>query len=112
MKHLSYGEIRKQLLSGKLTCVSLVESYLSAIEKNKHLNAFIEVFATTALEKAREADATIQQNKPGKLVGCVIAIKDNICYKNHKVSASSHILEGFESQFTSTALQRLLNEGA
>lgn len=112
MKHLSYGEIRNQLISGKISCVSLVQQYLGAIEKNKHLNAFIEVFEKTALETAAAVDLTIKNNKPGKLAGCVIAIKDNICYKGHKVSASSHILEGFESQFTATCLQRLLHEGA
>ena len=42
----------------------------------------------------------------------VIAIKDNICYKDHKVGAASKILDGFESQFTATALQRLLDEDA
>jgi aspartyl-tRNA(Asn)/glutamyl-tRNA(Gln) amidotransferase subunit A len=42
----------------------------------------------------------------------VVGIKDNICYKDHQVSASSTILEGFESLYTATALQRLLDEDA
>jgi aspartyl-tRNA(Asn)/glutamyl-tRNA(Gln) amidotransferase subunit A len=42
----------------------------------------------------------------------VIGLKDNLCYKNHKVSASSKILEGFESIYTATAVQRLLDEDA
>jgi aspartyl-tRNA(Asn)/glutamyl-tRNA(Gln) amidotransferase subunit A len=112
MKSLSYGEIRTQLISGKISCVSLVNNYLLAIEKNRHLNAFIEVFEKSALQTAAQTDATIKAGKPGRLAGCVIAIKDNICYKAHKVSASSHMLNGFESLFTATCLQRLLNEGA
>src|SRR5690606_36137748 len=39
-------------------------------------------------------------------------LKDNICYKGHKVSASSKILEGFESLFSATVTERLLDEGA
>ena len=42
----------------------------------------------------------------------VIGIKDNLCYKDHKVSASSKILDGFVSLFTATAVERLLNEDA
>jgi len=46
------------------------------------------------------------------LAGMVIGIKDNLCYEGHKVSAASKILEGFESLFTGTAVQRLLDEDA
>ena len=42
----------------------------------------------------------------------VIALKDNICYKEHRVSASSKILEGFESLFSATVVDRLLKEDA
>jgi aspartyl-tRNA(Asn)/glutamyl-tRNA(Gln) amidotransferase subunit A len=40
----------------------------------------------------------------------VIAIKDNMAYKGHKVSAASKILEGFESLYHATVVERLLNE--
>jgi aspartyl-tRNA(Asn)/glutamyl-tRNA(Gln) amidotransferase subunit A len=42
----------------------------------------------------------------------VIGLKDNICYKGHKVSASSKILEGFTSLYNSTVVDRLLAEDA
>ena len=42
----------------------------------------------------------------------VIGIKDNICYKGHKVSAASKILENFESLFNATVIERLLAEDA
>ncbi|RYE13367.1 MAG: Asp-tRNA(Asn)/Glu-tRNA(Gln) amidotransferase subunit GatA, partial [Sphingobacteriales bacterium] len=48
----------------------------------------------------------------GKLAGMVIAIKDNICYKGHEVTASSKILTGFKSIFSSTVVERLLAEDA
>ncbi len=41
-----------------------------------------------------------------------MGIKDNLCYKGHKVSASSKILEGFESLYSATVVERLLNEDA
>jgi hypothetical protein len=42
----------------------------------------------------------------------VIGLKDNICYKDHKVSASSKILEGFTSVYSSTVVERLIAEDA
>ena len=42
----------------------------------------------------------------------VIGIKDNICYKNHKVGAASKMLDGFESLYNATVVERLLAEDA
>lgn len=103
----------KQLLSGNTTCVSTVTEYLEKINLNQHLNAFIEVFAAEALEKAALLDAKQQTGQSfGKLHGVVIGIKDVLCYKDHKVTAASKILEGFISVYNATAIQRLLDEDA
>ena len=94
----------------KLT--NIVEFYLKNIEEKKSLNIYLEVFATEALEKANLIQAKIDNGTAGKLAGMVIALKDNICYQNHKVSASSKILENFESLFSATVVERLLTEDA
>ena len=51
-------------------------------------------------------------NPTGKLHGVVIGIKRFICYKDHKLSASSNILKGFISIYSATAVERLLAEEA
>jgi len=49
--------------------------------------AFTEVYAEEALAKAAELDEKRKSGKAiGKLHGVVIAIKDVICYKGHKVN--------------------------
>jgi len=108
----SLNGIRNGLQSGKITVVSLVKNCLAQIKLNAHLNAFNEVFKQEALARAKEVDLRLQQGAAGKLAGMVIAIKDNICYKGHKVSASSKILEGFTSIYSSTIVERLLAEDA
>jgi aspartyl-tRNA(Asn)/glutamyl-tRNA(Gln) amidotransferase subunit A len=108
----SLAEIKKDLSAGKTTCHSLVQGYLANIEKNKHLNAFLEVWGDEALARAKAIDEKIKNGKAGKLAGMVIGIKDNICYKGHKVSVASKILEGFESLYSATAVERLLAEDA
>ena len=110
--YTSLKEIKSELASGEITVEKLVKGYLDKITLNAHLNAFNEVFAQEALICAKKVDTRIKQGVAGKLAGMVIAIKDNICYKGHKVNASSKILENFTSIYSSTVVERLLAEDA
>jgi len=105
-------EIKGGLQSGEVTVEKLVKYYLQNIKVNAHLNAFNEVFDEEALASAKNIDARIQSGNAGKLAGMVIGIKDNICYKDHQVSASSKILDDFVSIYSSTIVERLLAEDA
>ena len=107
----TFAEVKSTLSSGK-SVVDVVEYYLTNIEKQTELNAFLEVFEKSAREQAIRVDEKIREGKAGRLAGMVIGLKDNLCYKDHKVSSSSKILEGFESLYTGTAVQRLLDEDA
>jgi aspartyl-tRNA(Asn)/glutamyl-tRNA(Gln) amidotransferase subunit A len=110
--YTSLSEIKSEITSGQTTVEKLVKGYLNTIAVNARLNAFNEVFDQEALARAKEIDLRIQQGVAGKLAGMVIAIKDNICYKGHKVSASSKILADFTSIYSSTIVERLLAEDA
>jgi aspartyl-tRNA(Asn)/glutamyl-tRNA(Gln) amidotransferase subunit A len=99
----SFKQTSAALNNAETTCVNIVENYLATIsEKNAEINAFVEVFAEEALEKAKIIDQKISDGTAGKLAGMVIGVKDNICIKNHKLTASSKILDGFESLFNAT----------
>lgn len=112
MFHSLY-QIQALLREGKITCVELVNHYLKKIKEHQRLNAFLEVFEEEALTRAKEIDLKIKNSFPlGKLAGAVIGIKDTICYRDHRVSASSKILENFISLYHSTAVERLLGEDA
>ncbi|MDN5287321.1 MAG: gatA [Mucilaginibacter sp.] len=108
----SLSEIRSGLQRAEITVEGLVKGYLDQIKKNAHLNAFNEVFEQEALINAKNIDNRLKDGTAGKLAGMVIAIKDNICYKGHKVSASSKILTGFTSIYSSTIVERLLAQDA
>ena len=109
----SIKEYHSFLASNPTGCTVAVKHYLTKIEENKHLNAYLEVFEADALQQAAQLDAERQAGKPlGKLHGVVIALKDVICYKGHKVGASSKILDGFMSIYNATATEKLLAEGA
>ena len=108
----SLREIQQQLKSGTTTCSQLVASCLHNIDSNSHLNAFLEVYREEALEKAQLLDKKIANGTAGRLAGLVVGLKDMLCYQDHALQAGSKILEGFESQFNGTAVQRLLVEDA
>lgn len=105
-------QIRQDIATGNLSLKDLVAGYLQNIEAKKHLNAFLEVFADEARASAADIDAKIKAGTGGRLAGMVIGLKDNICYKGHHLSASSRILEGFTSLYSSTVVERLLQEDA
>lgn len=112
MNHTSLLDLQHDLKTGTTTCQQVVEHYLLNIHNNKHLNAFLEVYEAEALERAAAIDHKFKTQSQGKLAGLVIGIKDNIAYENHPVSASSKILQGFNSLYSSTVVERLLAEDA
>ncbi len=105
-------QLQYDLQSGLISCKALVEQTISDIQKKKQLNAFLEVFEKSALEQAEKIDKKIKLGAAGRLAGVIVGLKDNICYKGHKVSASSKILEGFESLYSATVVEKLLAEDA
>ncbi|MGB3008165.1 MAG: Asp-tRNA(Asn)/Glu-tRNA(Gln) amidotransferase subunit GatA [Chitinophagaceae bacterium] len=109
----SIEQYHAQLQEGNVTCVQTVEHYLQKITAAPQLNAYIDVFTTEALQKAKQLDDERKAgNFYGKLHGVVIGLKDVICYQGHKISASSAILKNFTSLYSATAVERLLAEGA
>lgn len=109
----SLSEVQADLRAGVVSCRQLVTYYLENIkEKNPDLNAFLAVYDEEARQRAEEIDQKIAAGIAGRLAGMVIGIKDVLCYKDHGLQAGSKILDGFVSQFTATAVQRILDEDA
>lgn len=113
-KYTTLTQIRTDLTAGKTTLVALTEYYLQRISETEELNIYLEVYAEEALAKAADLDKKFKENPAsvGKMYGAVISIKDVLCYANHKVTGGSKILEGFESLFSATAIERCLAEDA
>jgi len=106
---LSIQQLQTDLKSGQIRSSELVQQIISEIKRKSHLNAFLETFETSALQQAKAVDEKIASGTPlGKLAGVIVGLKDNICYKSHKVSASSKILESFESLYSATVVEKLL----
>lgn len=109
----SVREYHNAIKNGRITCVEAVSFCLKKISATAQLNAWLEVFEAEALERAETLDKARRDGEAiGRLHGVIVGLKDVICFKGHKVSASSRILEDFTSLYDATATRRLLEEGA
>lgn len=105
-------ETASKIKSGEFTAREVVDAYLENIQKNISKNAILEVFEDAVL-KADEIDKKIKNGeKVGRLAGVPIVIKDNLLYKGKKASCGSRFMKDFVSPYTSTVVQKLLDEDA
>jgi aspartyl-tRNA(Asn)/glutamyl-tRNA(Gln) amidotransferase subunit A len=109
---LTIAELRDGLKQGRFSAIELTKAYLAAMEKNRHLNAFIVETPDMALTQAALADAKLQKGEGRPLEGIPLGIKDLFCTKGVQTTAGSHILEGFKPPYESTVSQNLLDAGA
>lgn len=98
----------------EITAVSLVQNALEKAHKfqeTHHIFTFLNDVG--AIKKAAEIDERI---KKGENVGCLAgvpyALKDNFLSPEGETTASAHILQGFTSPVTATAVEKLEKEGA
>ena len=95
--YATFRELQNDLQHGTISCYELVQHHLNNIKNKAHLNAFLSVFETEALERAVAVDKKIKEGKAGKLAGLVVGIKDVLAYKDHPLQGSSRVLDGFIS---------------
>ena len=109
----SIQDYHKALREGTASCEEAVLYYLKAIDQQKDLNAFTNVYGEEALETARRLDQQRKTGRPmGRLHGVVIGIKDVIAYKDHPLSAASNILRNYTSLYNATVVDKMLAEEA
>ncbi|MBI5022638.1 MAG: Asp-tRNA(Asn)/Glu-tRNA(Gln) amidotransferase subunit GatA [Candidatus Magasanikbacteria bacterium] len=110
----SITSIHNLIMKKQLSCQELVKSYLDKIKKDDgKIHAFLEVWSDEVMAKAKKVDAKIaKKEKIGLLEGILIALKDNLLYKNHLASSGSKILEKYIASYSATAVKKLEDVGA
>jgi len=111
---MTISQIITAITSGTKTAEEITRYYLAQIaQKNPQINAFVEVFEQDALAQAKAVDAKkARGEKLGVLAGVPVAIKDNILYQGHKATCCSRMLENYTAAYTSTVVQKLLEQDA
>ena len=102
-----------KIANKKVSAVRLVKDALKKAHEFEDYNIFTFLNDEAALKKAEEIDKKIANGeKVGKLVGVPYALKDNFLSPEGETTASAHILQGFSSPITATAVEKLEKEGA
>lgn len=105
-------ELRDGIASGKMSSEEIVRFFIKQCEDKKDLNAMIEIFYD-AIDRAKEIDVKVsKKERLGTLAGVPVAIKDNILYKDKKMSCASKFLEDFVAPYSATIVEKLLAEDA
>ena len=97
--------------------MSAVEACKAALERSHSLdaslNAFNHIADERALDRATQIDRARAAGSPlGALAGVPIALKDNMCVRGMRTTASSKILERFVPPYDATVVRRLEGAGA
>lgn len=106
-------DYHKALQNGQTTCVEAVRFFVQSIQRDQHLNAWIDVYEAEALARAASLDQSRLAGEPtGSLHGVVIGLKDVIAYTDHSLTAASGMLQPFTAIYNATVVERLLHAGA
>jgi len=110
---MTIREIREAIRSGRQSAVEICRDTLARIDTlNPQLNAFNTLAAERALARAGAIDRDRDRWRDAPLAGVPIAVKDNICTRGLRTTASSRMLEAFVPPFDATVVSRLDAAGA
>lgn len=104
--------------SRKTSAESLARNAIDGLRTiEPKLKSFISVFdgegTGSAIAQARDVDKKIAKgDKLGSFAGVPIALKDNLCLSWGKTTCASNMLRQYESPYTATAVQKLIDAGA
>jgi aspartyl-tRNA(Asn)/glutamyl-tRNA(Gln) amidotransferase subunit A len=107
-------QLRDDIAAGTVSAVDACRAAIERIESsNATLNAFNHVAADRALARAEAVDRQRAGGAAlGPLGGVPIALKDNLCVRGMRTTASSKILDTFIPPYDATVVQRLEAAGA
>ncbi|MFA5804660.1 MAG: Asp-tRNA(Asn)/Glu-tRNA(Gln) amidotransferase subunit GatA [Melioribacteraceae bacterium] len=111
LSYKNHSEKISLIKESKLSLRENVTFFLNRIKDNSNLNAYNFVFED-CIECADIIEKKIKDGNAGKLAGMVIAVKDVLAIKDRPLTCSSNILKDFNSLYTATAIQKLINEDA
>jgi len=109
-EHMGF-ELIEKIKNKELSIQEIIQSYYERIDETEDkLHSFVHLTQEKALKKAKTFDYNLKRGKSvGRLYGLPIAIKDNICVKDERLTCASQMLKNFTAPFNATVIQKLLD---
>jgi aspartyl-tRNA(Asn)/glutamyl-tRNA(Gln) amidotransferase subunit A len=106
--------IRDRVARGEVSAVEVCREHLARIEAaNPQLNAFNTITGERAMARAADVDRRrAAGHELGPLAGVPVALKDNLCVRGVRTTASSRILDRYVPPYDATVVRRLEEAGA
>lgn len=110
---LSAREIAEGVAAGEFSATEVARAALDSIEaRDAEIGAFLQVSADFALDAAARIDAARAAGETlPPLAGVPLAIKDNMNLVGTRTTCASRMLGDYESVYTATCVQRMLDAG-
>jgi aspartyl-tRNA(Asn)/glutamyl-tRNA(Gln) amidotransferase subunit A len=106
-------EIRRAVASGRASAAEVCDAALERIRAvDDQIGAFRTIDADRARSRAAELDHRRADLSGLPLLGVPVAIKDNICTRGMRTTASSRILESYVPPYDAAVVERLEAAGA
>ena len=104
---LSVAELANRLAAREVSSVEVTQHFLTRIEQQDHLGAFLATNSDVSLAQARAADARLAAGERTPLLGVPLAHKDVFVTRDFPTTAGSKMLENYRSPFDATVVSKL-----
>ena len=111
---LSARQIAAGVAAGDFSATEVAHATLEAISSRDHeVRAFLQVSEDLALAAAARVDAARAAGESlPPLAGVPVAFKDNMNLRGTRTTCASRMLASYESAYTATCVQRMIDAGA
>ena len=108
---LDIAQLAARLAAGSVSSVEVTQHFLSRIEQQTSLGAFLSTDSAASLAQARAADARLAAGERTPLLGVPMAHKDVFVTRDFPTTAGSRMLEHYRSPFDATVVSKLASAG-
>jgi aspartyl-tRNA(Asn)/glutamyl-tRNA(Gln) amidotransferase subunit A len=112
LHQLGVADLAAAIRHKKTSAVEASQHLLARAQQHQSLGAYLAFNEEATLAQARAADARIAAGERGPLLGVPLAHKDIFVTTDFPTTAGSKMLEGYQSPFNATVVQRLTDAGA
>ena len=112
LHQLGVAEIAVAIANKKTSATEAAQHLLAHAKQHADLGAYLAFNEDATLAQARAADARIAAGERGPLLGVPLAHKDIFVTTDFPTTAGSKMLQGYQSPFNATVVQRLADAGA